>query len=192
VVVRLDDAFVYESPRAPKIASIEPRSGPLAGGVRVVLEGHDFPANPSVRFGGEACKSVTSRGPTRLEVTAPPQREAGHVDVVVSSPDVGVGVAKAGFRYEAPMVAVIQSVAPPKGTTLGGTELSIEGTGFAEGCVVLVDGKPVATRRISGRVLEVETPPGDDQRLVDVAVRNPGMREVVAKRAFQYDARYRG
>jgi hypothetical protein len=125
-------------------------------------------------------------------VIAPPQREAGLVDVVVSSPETGPGVAKAGFRYEAPMVAVIQSVAPPKGTTLGGTELSIEGTGFAEGCVVLVDGKPVPTRRISGRVLEIETPPGDDQRMVDVAVRNPGMRDVVAKRAFQYDARYRG
>jgi hypothetical protein len=87
---------------------------------------------------------------------------------------------------------IITVVSPAKGTVDGGTELSIEGKNFAEGCVVLVGGVPVKrAKRISGSVLEAFTPGGDDGKLVDVAVKNPDGQQAVQKRAFQYDARYR-
>ena len=38
----------------------------------------------------------------------------------------------------------------------------------------------------------VKTPAGDDGQLVDVIVKNPDGKEAVARRAFQFDARYRG
>ena len=72
-----------------------------------------------------------------------------------------------------------------------GTELSVEGKNFADGCSVLVGGAAVKTKKISGSVLEAHTPPGEDGKLVDVAVKNPDGQTAIQKRAFQYDARYR-
>jgi hypothetical protein len=190
VSVRAEDIFTYESPRAPKIAHLEPRTGPTSGGTRVVIEGEGFPANASVRFGGEPAKTVVVKNATRIE-TVTPARAAGMVDVEVSSAETGAGVAKAGFKYETTPPPVITLLAPNKGTIDGGTELSIEGKNFAEGVVVLVGGVPVKTKRISGSVLEAKTPEGDDGKLVDVAVKNPDGQQAVQKRAFQYDARYR-
>ncbi len=190
VSVRAEDIFTYESPRAPKIAHLEPRTGPAGGGTRVVLEGEGFPANATVRFGGELAKTVVVKGATKIE-TVTPKHAAGMVDVEVSSAETGAGVAKAGFKYEITPPPTITLVAPNKGTIDGGTELSIEGKNFAEGAVVLVGGIATKTRRISGSVLEAKTPEGDDGKLVDVAVKNPDGQQAVQKRAFQYDARYR-
>lgn len=190
VSVRAEDIFTYESPQAPKIGHIEPRTGPTSGGTRVVIEGEGFPENSSVRFGGEPARTVVVKNATRIETVTPP-RGAGMVDVEVSSVETGAGVAKAGFKYETTPPPVISLVAPNKGTIDGGTELSIEGKNFAEGAVVLVGGIPTKTRRVSGSVLEAKTPEGDDGKLVDVAVKNPDGQQAVQKRAFQYDARYR-
>ncbi|MFO0551114.1 MAG: IPT/TIG domain-containing protein [Polyangiaceae bacterium] len=191
VRIRVDDAFTYTSPNAPKVTSVEPRFGPTAGGTKVVLEGEGFPKNASVRFGGEAARTVLVKGPTRIEVTTPPTRTAGTVDVEVSSIETGPGVAVKGFRYEATAAPIITLVSPAKGTTDGNTELSIEGKNFIDGVVVLVNGKPAKTRKISGSVLEAFTPPGDDGKLVDVVVKNPDGQQAIQRRAFQYDARYR-
>jgi hypothetical protein len=189
--IRLEDAFTYSSPRAPKITSIDPRSGPTSGGTRVVIEGSDFPKSCSVRFGDEQAKSVAVKDSTRLEVITPATRSAGLIDVVVSSVETGPGVASKGFRYENTPAPTISVVSPQKGTVDGGTELSIEGKNFGEGAVVLVGGLPAKTKRISGSVLEAYTPGGDDGKLVDVAVKNPDGQQAIQKRAFQYDARYR-
>jgi hypothetical protein len=189
--IRSEDAFTYESPSAPKITGLEPRSGPTGGGTKVVIEGESFPKAATVRFGGEACKSVAVKGPNRIEVVTPPLRSAGMVDVEVSSTETGPGVAPKAFRYEAMAAPVITSVSPARGTVDGGTELTVEGKNFVEGCVVLVGGAQVKTKRISGSVLEAYTPEGADGKLVDVAVRNPDGQAGFQKRAFQYDARYR-
>ncbi|NUP04497.1 MAG: hypothetical protein HOW73_00360 [Polyangiaceae bacterium] len=189
--VRVEDAFTYESPSAPKISSLEPRSGPTGGGTRVVLEGENFPKGATVRFGGEASKSVVVKNAQRIEAVTPPMKGAGLVDVEVSSAETGPGVATKGFRYEAMLPPTIASVSPNRGTIDGGTELSIEGKNFADGCSVIVNGIAVRTKKISGSVLEAHTPGGDDGKLVDVAVKNPDGQTAVQKRAFQYDARYR-
>lgn len=192
VSVRVEEAFTYISPQVPKITTVEPRTGSTAGGTRVVLEGEDFPSNASVRFGSEFAKTVSVRGTTRIEVVTPPVRSAGVVDIVVSSPDRGDGVAAKGFRFDAAPAPVITVVSPAKGTVDGNTELSIEGKNFAEGVAVLVGGFPVKrVKRISGSVLEAFTPGGEDGKLVDVVVKNPDGQQAIQKRAFQYDARYR-
>ena len=72
-----------------------------------------------------------------------------------------------------------------------GTELGVEGKNFGEGCVVLVGGVVAKTRRVSGSLLEANTPEGDDGKLVDVVVLNPDGQQAIQTRAFQYDARYR-
>ncbi len=191
IVVRAEEAFTYVSPRAPKITSVEPRSGPTGGKTVVVIEGENFMKGATVRFGGEASKFVVVKSDTRIEAHTPPSKGGGLVDIEVSAVETGPGVAPKAFRYEAMLAPTIASISPPRGTVDGGTELSIEGKNFAEGCAVLVGGAPVKMRRISGSVLEAYTPGGDDGKLVDIAVKNPDGQTAIQKRAFQYDARYR-
>lgn len=189
--VREEEAFTYESPKAPIIASVEPRSGPTSGLTRVVIEGDNFMKGATVKFDGEASKSVVVKSSQRIEAVTPPAKGAGLVDIEVSAPETGPRVAPKAFRYEAMLAPVITSVSPNRGTTNGGTELTVEGKNFADGCSVLVAGAPVKTKKISGSVLEAYTPEGDDGQLVDVGVKNPDGKSAVQKRAFQFDARYR-
>ena len=192
LAIRAEDAFTYFSPKAPRIIGLEPASGPTTGGTKVVIEGEGFPANASVRLGGVAPKHVVRRDATRLEIVTPPARSAGHVEVEVSSAETGPGTMKNGFRYEAVPSPIVESVAPNRGTVDGGSELTIEGKHFSEGVTVMIGKKPAKkVKRISGAVLEVITPEGDDGQMVDVSVKNADGKEVVAKRAFVYDARYR-
>lgn len=191
VNVRVEEAFTYDSPNAPKITGVEPRSGPVAGNTRVVIEGNNFMKGATVRFGGEASKSVVVKNSERIEAVTPPSKSAGLVDIEVSTIETGPGVSPKAFRYEAMEAPIITSVSPNRGTTNGGTELTVEGKNFADGCTVLVAGAPVKTRKISGSVLEAFTPEGDDGKLVDVAVKNPDGKQAIQKRAFQFDQRYR-
>ena len=193
IVIRSEDALTYFSPKAPKIIGIEPMTGPASGGTKVVIEGDGFPPNASVRFGTESAKHVVVKSTTTIETVAPPSKVASTVDVEVTSAETGPGVKKSAFRYEAVLPPVITSVAPPKGGTGGGTELTVEGKNFAVGATVLFGKKPAkSVKRISGSILEVKSPEGDDGQMVDVVVKNPDGKEAVQKRAFQYDARYRG
>ncbi len=167
--------------------------GPASGGTKVTIEGEAFPPNAVVRFGGESAKHVVVKNATLIETVAPPAKNAATVDVEVTSPETGPGVMKSAFRYEATPPPSIVSVAPTKGGTAGGTELTIEGKNFAGGATVMI-GKLAAksVRRISGSFLEVKTPEGEDGELCDVVVKNPDGKSASQKRAFQYDARYRG
>ena len=193
VTIRSEDAFTYVSPSAPKLVGIDPMTGPAGGGTRVMIDGEGFPKNATVRFGGEAAKHVVVKSTTQIETTTPPSKNAGTVDVEVTSPETGPGVMKSAFRYEATPAPTITSVAPTKGGTGGGTELTVEGKNFAVGVAVTVGKRPAkSVKRISGSILEVKTPEGDDGELADVTVKNPDGKQAVQKRAFQYDARYRG
>ena len=193
VTVRAEGAFTYASPKAPKVTSVDPPAGPATGGTKVVIEGEGFPPNATVRIGREAPKHIAIKGPTSIEIVTPPSRHTGFVDIEVSSPETGPGAMKNGFRYDAVPAPTLISVAPNRGGTGGGTELTVEGKNFAEGATVSIGKKPAKrVRRISGSILEVITPEGDDGDMVDVVVKNPDGREAISKRAFQYDARYRG
>ena len=95
------------------------------------------------------------------------------------------------FRYEALAAPRIVSVAPERVATKGGTEITVAGEGFLPTTAVLVDGKAVeAVRFVSAKALDLKAPPGDDGRMVDVAVKNPDGQTAVSRRAFVYDKRF--
>lgn len=193
VVVRREDLFTYEQRSTPRVASISPRSGPMTGGTRLIIEGEHFDDHVYVRIGGQAAKLVTFRGGGFLEVVTPPSRSSGLVDVEIGRTGVGVGVAKSGFRYDASAAPIIDSVGPNKGSVDGGTEVGVEGKNFVPECVVLFGRTPAQrVKFISGSSLEVKAPPGKNGEMVDIIVRNPDGKEATVKRAFLYDARYRG
>jgi hypothetical protein len=192
IVVRREDAFTYTTRPGPRVDSVTPRNGPMVGGTKLVLEGEFFDANCFVRLGGQALKTVVVRGTTMIETIAPATRQSGFVDVEIGRGDTGVTVTKNAYRYDVSPAPTIESVSPNKGTTDGGTEISIEGKNFTADSIVLMAGKSVGrVKFISASSLEVKSPIGKNGDMVDVVVRNPDGKEATAKRAFMYDARYR-
>lgn len=193
VVVRREDVFTYEARPAPRVDEVTPRSGPTMGGTKLIIEGEYFDDHVYVRIGGLTPKQFVVRSGTRIEAIAPPSREAGLVDVEVGRGDAGLFVAKKAFRYDASPPPVIQSIAPNKGNVDGGTEISIEGKGFtAESAVLFGRARVEKVKFVSPTLLELKAPPGKNGEMVDITVRNPDGKEAVSKRAFMYDARYRG
>jgi predicted enzyme related to lactoylglutathione lyase len=192
VVVRREDGFTYEARPAPRIDSVTPKNGPMAGGTRLVIEGAHFDEHIYVRIGDQSAKSFVVRKPTMLEAFTPASRSSGLVDVEVGRGNAGNAIAKAAFRYDASAPPVIESIAPNKGGVDGGTEVSIEGKGFVKESVVLFGRTRVEkVKLVSATLLEVKAPPGKNGEMVDITVRNPDGKESVSKRAFMYDARYR-
>jgi hypothetical protein len=192
IVIRTEDAFLYEARPAPKVTSVTPNNGFTTGGTKVTIEGENFTNDAFVRFGREAVKSIVSRRPDQIVVVTGPSKATGMVDVDVGSADGGTGTMKNAFRYDARPAPTITSVAPPKGAVSGNTEVTIAGKNFIAECVVLVGGKPVTKMKVvDASTIEVKTPPGTGGQMVDVVVRNPDGKEAVMKRAFMYDERYR-
>jgi hypothetical protein len=86
-----------ERATAPKIASVSPDSGPVAGGTRVTIAGERFQTAATVLIGG---LSVSNLSITETVITATtPPHDAGKVDVEVTNPDKQKTVRSGGFTY---------------------------------------------------------------------------------------------
>src|SRR5205807_1176960 len=78
------DQFTFVTP-LPAVGSVNPNTGPLAGGTVVTIGGSNFaPGTPVVTFGATA-GSVTAFSATSITVTAP-AGAAGVADVRVTTP----------------------------------------------------------------------------------------------------------
>ena len=82
---------------APKIASVAPTSGPMAGGTLVTIVGERFQTNAAVLIGG---LSVSKPSITATAITAAtPPHDAGKVDIEVTNPDNQKAVLSGRFTY---------------------------------------------------------------------------------------------
>lgn len=80
------------------VSSINPSSGPAAGGTVVTITGTNLDGVSSVTFGGVAGTNLQVESPSRLQVTTP-AGTAGAVDVVVVD-DSGSVTVTGGFTYQ--------------------------------------------------------------------------------------------
>jgi hypothetical protein len=191
VAVRSEDVFYYNDRPPPKVTGVAPTQGPMSGNTRVSIEGEGFTQDCWVRIGRERPKAVTIKSDTAIEIVTPPCKVSGFVDIEVGTNQTGSGTAKNAFRFVALPPPQIDSVAPNRGSTNGGTEVSITGKHFNADVIVTINGKQLKYKLISPDLIETRTPPGQDGQMVDVSVKNPDGKEAVVRRAFAYDARYR-
>ena len=115
----------------PTIASVEPASGGTAGGTPLLIRGANL-ANPQageyqVLVGGQPAIEVTVLSDTEVECKTPPGTQ-GAADVEVVTLD-GDAVAPSGFMYYPP--PTVTAITPDAGSRLGGTLVTVTGTGFA-------------------------------------------------------------
>ena len=164
-----------------KLVSVTPTRGPLEGGGQIDLKGQDFADDARVFLGDKECEIAWRGGGTHLYAIVPAVDAPAAVDVkVVSGVDAlgkprTVGLTR-GYSYVGE--THVFDFAPQQGPLLGGTELTIHGSGFRPGDRVLVGWREATDSQVldDGTIVAL-TPPGLDPGTADtvkatVAVRH--------------------
>lgn len=178
--------FEFARPAAPSIVSITPASGPLSGGTELLIAGLYFVDGAVVRI-GDIEATVSFDAPIQLRATTPPRITAGRVDVRIELPDGQTVVHPEAFEYVRPRPPKIESIKPARGPAVGGTRLTIAGSGFAADCVVDLGGARLSATS-DGHQLAIVTPPHPSGGSVYLSVENPDGQIDVCSDAFEYDA----
>lgn len=80
----------------------------------------------------------------------------------------------------------ITGISPLAGSAVGGTALTIAGTGFMNGATVTLNGTPALVRSVGSRSISALTPAAPGEGAVDVVVVNPDGQSVRLPGAFTY------
>jgi hypothetical protein len=126
-------AYTYQA--APTITSLDKTGGALAGGATILVTGTGFLPGSTMTFGSSPCTGNGYMSPTIFRCINP-SSPAGTVDITITNPDGQFGTLAPGYTYRpAPTVS---SVSPNLGSTIGGTDITVTGTGFLVGEVTTV------------------------------------------------------
>ncbi|XP_054983665.1 fibrocystin-L [Sorex araneus] len=124
----------YEYPLT--IQNIQPSQGSFGGGQTLTLTGSGFsPQNSVVSVCGSACTvDRLNSDSTTLVCKIPPHHGEGPAQAceVTVANGKDLSQSPALFTYSASLTPFISAVSPTRGTTAGGTRLTVEGTGFSE------------------------------------------------------------
>lgn len=165
--------YVVPAPAAPTVSGISPASGSTSGGTHVTIAGTGFTAGATVSFGGTAATGVTVASATSITATTP-ARTAGSVDLVVTNTDGQSGRLTGAFTYVAPppVAPTVTAIAPTSGSTAGGTNVTLTGTGFAAGAAVSFGGIAASSVAAGSSTSIMATTPAQGAGAVDVVVTN--------------------
>jgi hypothetical protein len=117
------DKFTYEE--APTVTKVEPSSGSAGGGTSVTITGTNFVGAGGVKFGANFATSFTVNSST--SITAVASAGTGTVDVTVTTPSGTSATSEADRFTYGPTVTKVE---PSIGPAVGGTSVTITGTGF--------------------------------------------------------------
>ncbi len=169
-------AFRYHA--APALASVAPGRGPAAGGTSVTLTGTGFllddAGTTQVIIGGFGASSVVVVNDTLLTCLTPGGHPDARVNVVVANAN-GSATLVDGFRYNP--APTLTALLPVRGPALGGTTVTLTGSGFVLGSpgpnTVLFGAVPATgVNALNDTTLTCVTPPGTLGASVDVSLRN--------------------
>ncbi|MEW6661701.1 MAG: IPT/TIG domain-containing protein [Bacillota bacterium] len=187
----LEDAFEYlPSLTSPAIQSVTPPRGSKDGGTYVTITGQNFWEGARVFFGPQEVPqdNVDFRSGTLLKVLTPPG-ELGSVDVRVVNPDGGSALKRDAFTYMSPSddyLPTVTSIEPNRGTTGGGTFVTIKGDNFWKDVQVFFSGLPaLKVVRVDRETITLETPPHPPGR-VEVTVANQDGGVITVMDGFEY------
>ncbi|WP_423062806.1 IPT/TIG domain-containing protein [Candidiatus Paracoxiella cheracis] len=120
------NVFTYENP-TPNPTTVNPNTGSTAGGTAVTITGTGFTGATGATFDGVAATDFTVVNDTTITCTTP-AHAAGSVNLAVTGPG-GSGTLTDGFTYEE-TIPNPTSINPNSGSTSGGTNVTITGSGF--------------------------------------------------------------
>jgi peptidoglycan/LPS O-acetylase OafA/YrhL len=153
----------------PRIVAVSPSDGPLRGGEQVALRGTHLDQVSRVMFGDVAASSFAVESPSKLVAIAPATTQVGAVPIRVFTAGSQVAVSCSSgcighFAYLA--VPTITRLMPASGSILGGTHVTVHGTGFAQGVRLYLGALQIpVVQRINATTLSFVVPAA---HLVDV------------------------
>ncbi|HLZ70518.1 MAG TPA: IPT/TIG domain-containing protein [Dehalococcoidia bacterium] len=186
------------SPPTLAATPISPTSGGTLGGTSVTITGAGFQSGATVTFifpsptsdPGARGTATSVNGAGTAITTTTPIHTAGAVNVVVTNPDGGSVTAASGFTFTNSAAPTIASpLSPATGSSTGGTQVTITGTGFAPGAAVTFGGTQAAFATVSGSTKIIVNTPAHAAGAADVFVTNPdGQNSNTLSGAFTYTA----
>ena len=157
---------------APTVTGVLPATGPTAGGTVVTISGTGFTGATGVKFGSNAATSVRVVSAHKITATSP-KGPARTVDITVTTAG-GTSAAGTADKYTYVTPPTITGISPSSGTTLGGTEVTITGTGFTGATGVKFGSKAATNVRVASAHKITATTPAGDPRAVNIMVTTPG------------------
>lgn len=155
----LSAPFTYTPRPAPTLSAVTPATGRAIGGTTITLVGTNFVAGATVTIGGAPASSVVVVSGSSI-TAATPGGTAGLSPIIVTNPDSQTATLASSFTYTANAAPTLTTVAPIDGPVAGGTLLTLTGTNFLPGAMVLIDGAVASsTTVISASLISTITPP---------------------------------
>ncbi|MEV4510246.1 IPT/TIG domain-containing protein [Dactylosporangium sp. NPDC049525] len=173
-------SFTYVTP-TPVVSSLSPTTGTTYGGTSVVITGTDLTAASAVTFGGVNATSFTVDSSTQITAVSP-AGTAGAKNVVVTTP--GGSSTAVSYTYVVP-TPVVSSLSPTTGTTLGGTSVTITGTGFTGASAVTFDAVNATSFTVNSATQITAVSPARTAGAKDVVVTTAGGTSVAATFTYQ-------
>jgi len=172
---------------APIISELSPTSGPAGGATTVTISGTGFATGATVSFGGTAATNVNVVGSTTITAVTP-AHASGQVNVVVTNPGGQSATKVNGYTYAAIAAPAVSGVSPTSGPTIGGTSVTVSGSGFAAGASVTFGGTVASNVVVTNSSTITATTPAHAAGIVDVVVTNSNGQSGGKLSAYTYTA----
>jgi cysteine-rich repeat protein len=157
---------------APRVTAISTASGPASGATTVTIAGTGFTGASAVDFGATAAASFTVAGDTQIAAVSP-AAAAGTVDITVTGAG-GSSATSAADLFTFVGVPKVSKILPEDGPLSGGTEVTIEGSGFVDVMSVLFGESAVGFVVNDDTSITTTSPPGEALDTVPVKVVTEG------------------
>ena len=142
---------------APTVTKLEPSSGPAGGGTQVRITGSNLAGASAVKFAGVSATAVKVESPSEIVATSP--AGSGTVNVTVTTPG-GTSAESSADHYTYIPAPTVTKVDPPSGSVVGGTAVTIKGSGFLKGSTVTIGSAASAVEVVSETELKAKTAAG--------------------------------
>jgi hypothetical protein len=171
-------------PTGPVVNVVRPNNGPVSGGTVVTFYGAFFQSGVTVSFGGTASSTITVISSAQMAAVTP-AHVFGSVDIVITNPDGGATTIAGGFTYNA--VPSVSAVSPSAGSIVGGTPVTITGTGFQAGASVRIGGLDASNITVVSAMQITAISPAHAAGAVDVTVTNPDGGTATKSSGYTYE-----
>ena len=168
----------------PTVYAISPASGTTAGGVTITIVGTGFTGARGVTIGGATATGITVTNDA--EITAiTPANAVGSANVLILTPN---GTATGTYTYVT-QTPIVTAISTSSGTTLGGTVVTITGSGFTDLTNVMFGTSAATSYTFYSDSSISATSPNEAIGTVDITVVTPsGTSAVSTADEFTYTA----
>ncbi|MGO8748092.1 MAG: IPT/TIG domain-containing protein [Thermoguttaceae bacterium] len=163
------DRFTYVA--VPAVTGVGPTEGPAAGGTPMTITGSGFTGATEVYFGTVAASYFLVNSDTQITDVSPPGT-VGTVNVTVATAG-GTSPDSAADEFSYSLAPVVSGVSPAVGSVLGGTTVTISGTGFTGATAVDFGTVAASSFQINSSTQITATSEAGMVGLFDITVRTP-------------------